>query len=87
MKFRKKPQNIEAIQFKRDCFEDVKEFTNGKAFNFRTERCMNGRCYCDLRNLNRVMTVVEGEYIIKDASGGFFTCKPDSFEKDYEKVE
>ena len=29
MKYRKKPVEIEAIQFKRDSFEDIKEFTEG----------------------------------------------------------
>ena len=47
-KYIKKPIIIEAIQFTRNSFEEIREFTNGKAHNFRTERCINGKSYCDI---------------------------------------
>ena len=83
-KYRKKPVEIEAIQFKRDCFEEIKEFTNGKAFNFRTERCFNGKSYCDIETLEGVHIATEGDYIIKGVKGEFYPCKPDVFEMTYE---
>lgn len=60
-KYRKKPIVIEAIQFKRDCFEEIRDFTNDKAINFRTEKCIGGKSYCDIDN----NIVKECDYIIR----------------------
>ena len=87
MKYRKKLVEIEAIQFKRNEFEDINEFTNGKAFNFRTERSMNGKSYCDIKTSVGTITAAEGDYIIKGVDGDFYTCEPDIFEKTYELVK
>ena len=48
VKYRKKPVIIDAIQFKRHCFAETREFPNGKAYNFRTEIRINGKSYCEL---------------------------------------
>ena len=87
MRYRKRPVEIEAIQFKRDCFEDIRIFTEGKAFNFRTERCIDGKSYCDIETLEGVHIATEGDYIIKGVKGEFYPCKPDIFEMTYEKVK
>lgn len=87
MKYRKKLVEIEAIQFKRNEFEDIDKFTNGKAFNFRTERHMNGKSYCEIKTLEGTITAAEGDYIIKDVDGDFYTCKSDIFEETYELVK
>ena len=85
-KYRKKLVEIEAIQFKRDCFEKIKEFTNSKAFNFRTERCLNGKSCCDIETLEGIHIATEGDYIIKGVKGEFYPCKSDIFEMTYEEV-
>ena len=87
MKYRKKPVEIEAIQFRRNEFEDIDKFTNGKAFNFRTERHMNGKSYCEIKTLEGIITAAEGDYIIKGVNGDFYTCEPDIFEETYELVK
>lgn len=87
VKYRKKPVIIDAIQFKRDCFEEIREFTNGKAYNFRTERCINGKSYCEIETLEGTHTATEGDYIIKGVKGEFYPCKPDIFEMTYELVD
>ena len=86
-KYRKKPIEIEAIQFTRDNVEETKEFTEGNAFNFRTERSINGKSYCEIKILEGTMTATEGDYIIKGGKCEFYPCKPDIFEKIYELVE
>lgn len=85
-KYRKKPVVIDAIKFTRDRFEEVKQFTEGKAFNFRTERCIDGKSYCDIKTLEGVMTATEGDYIIRGVQGEYYPCKPDIFDKTYEIV-
>ena len=85
-KYRKKPVVIEAIQFNRDCFDDIANFTEGKAFNFYTEKCLNGKAYCDIKTLEGVITATEGDYIIKGVQGEFYPCKPDIFNETYESI-
>ena len=87
MKYRKKQVEIEAIQFKRNEFEDINEFTEGNAFNFRTERHINGKSYCEIKTSVGIITAAEGDYIIKGVDGDFSTCEPDIFEKTYELVK
>ena len=67
--------------------EDINEFTNGKAFNFRTERSMNGKSYCEIKTSVGTITAAEGDYIIKGVNGDFYLCKSDIFEKTYELVK
>lgn len=86
VKYRKKPVVIDAMQFRRDCFEEIEEFTNGKAKNFRTERCLDGKSYCDIETVEGVHIATEGDYIIKGVKGEFYPCKPDIFEQTYEIV-
>lgn len=74
---------FDAIQFKKETFEDIKEFTNGKAKNFRTERCMDGKSYCELETSEKVHIMVEGDYIIKNNKGDFFPCKQNIFDMIY----
>lgn len=85
MKYRKKPVEIEAIQFTRDNFDEIAKFTNGNAKNFSTEKCPNGKCFCEITTLEGVMTATEKDYIIKGVDGEFYPCKPCIFEKTYEK--
>ena len=86
-KYRKKPVEVEAIQFKRNEFEDINEFTHGNAINFRTEKCINGKSYCEIKTLEGYMTATEGDYIIKGVNGEFYPCKENIFIKTYEPVE
>lgn len=83
MTHRYKPVEVEAIEFKKDCFEDLKKFTEGRAYNFRTEMATNGKFYCDIKTLVGTITVTEGDFIVKGANGEFFACEPDVFNKNF----
>lgn len=85
--YRKKPVVIDAVQFTRKNVDEVKEFTNGTAHSFRTERSPNGKSYCTIPTLEGEHTATEGDFIIKGVSGEFYPCKPDIFEKTYEVVK
>lgn len=82
MKYRKKPVEVEAIQWTGNNFEEVKAFTNGKA-------------YKSLINDNTlVIDTLEGkhlailkDFIIKGIQNEFYPCKPDIFKETYEKAE
>jgi len=84
--YRKKPIVIEAIQFTRTNWEEVKEFTNNTAHTMATERSMDGVSTCIIPTLEGKHIATEGDFIIKGVQGEFYPCKPDIFEKTYEEV-
>ena len=43
--------------------------------------------YCDIKTLEGTMRAYTGDYIIRGVNGEIYPCKPDIFEKTYEKVE
>lgn len=82
MKYRKKPVVIEAIQldYSIQSQEVCIAFTNGKA-----KKGLDGSVI--IETLEGNMVGVTGDFIIKGINGEFYPCKPDIFEKTYEKVE
>jgi hypothetical protein len=85
-KFRKKPVVIEAVRFTRNTWDEVKEFTNGQAHSWITERYIGGNSTCIIPTLEGEHRANEGDWIIKGVNGEFYPCKPDIFEKTYELV-
>lgn len=76
-KYRKKPVDIEAIQFD-DNFNEIEKFCGG---------------HCGLRNGQLVISTTKGamlvspkDYVIKGINGDFYPCKPDIFDTEYEVV-
>lgn len=80
-KYRKKPVEIEAVQWTGSNVDEIKEFV-GKALDFG---------YIDgsfkIATLEGTMTASRGDFIIKGVQGEFYPCKPDIFEQTYELVE
>lgn len=87
MRYRKRQVEIEAIQFTRNNYDEVVEFTNGSTFNFRIERCVGGKAYCDIETLEGSMTATERDYIIKGVHGEFYACKPEIFKETYTVID
>lgn len=84
MKFRKRPIVIEAEQF---TFEN-----KDRVFNFVTCNCYAafdeyGYPELKIQTLEGEMTAKLGDWVIKGTIGEFYPCKPDVFEKTYEKAE
>jgi hypothetical protein len=86
MKFRKKPVEIEAIQFTRLNWEEIKEFTNNTAFSLIIEKRIGGECSCIIPTLEGNMLANENDWIIKGVKGEFYPCKPDIFGLTYERI-
>ncbi len=95
MKYRKRPVEVEALQWtgknQREMFdfltnyEKINEYMNSEGENFYIDhyRVRGGL----------IIKTLEGEHIasvndviIKGINGEFYPCKPDIFEKSYEKV-
>ncbi len=84
--YRKKPVVIEAIQFTRNNITEVEAFTEYAAYNFQIERRIDGIATCIIPTLEGQHIATEGDWIIKGVQGEYYPCKPDIFEKTYEKV-
>lgn len=86
MKYRKKPVIIEAIQFEdnSDRIIEIHEFMGGDTIRVNYEDKDNP--YLKIETLEGIMKAPVGDYIIKGVNGEFYPCKPDIFEKTYERV-
>lgn len=91
MKYRKKPVVIEAIQWTGLNLEEVKEFV-GESLTYDiiddAWKLGKGRPYVfmKIKTLEGDMKVSEKDFIIKGVNGEVYPCKPDIFEKTYEKI-
>jgi len=77
-KYRTKQVVKEAIQFTGN-FDEIEAFVGGDA-GFR-----NGELV--IATLEGAMHASQNDYIIKGLRGEFYPCKPDIFEKTYERVD
>ena len=78
MKYRKKPVEVEAFRYGYD--DEPEWFLNSEMVkDIQNE-------YCIICTLEGDMRGNRGDYIIKGLRGELYPCKPDIFEKSYEKV-
>jgi len=80
-KYRKKPIVIEAVQWNGDNLIEVKMLGVERKF----QKDIN-KDNLVIHTLEGDMTARKGDWIIKGVSGEIYPCKPDIFEKTYEKV-
>jgi hypothetical protein len=82
--YRKKPVEIEAIQWNSDNIEKVYEMLGD---NLTVTPSADGeRLYHFIRTLEGDMEISWNDYIIKGVKGEFYPCKPDIFELTYDKI-
>lgn len=91
MKYRKKPVVIEAFKFYvdniPDWFMDRVSSNDIVLRNCDYHKYPIEEAYCEINTLEGVMIGKGGDYIIKGINGEIYPCKPDIFDKTYEKVE
>jgi hypothetical protein len=82
-KYRKKPIVIEATQLTEEAFtcEHPSELHVAGVTYYPKERVAK------INTLEGEMTANIGDFIIRGANGELYPCKPDIFEKTYEKAE
>lgn len=90
MKFRKKPVVIEAIQYDGNNGNALNNWSHGTVVESQicepTENNPRG-AYIQIRTLEGTMIGNVNDWIIKGVNGEYYPCKPDIFEKTYEKAE
>jgi hypothetical protein len=79
-KFRKKPVEIEAVQWKGTNYHEVISFIGAET------PVPNADQIIQIQTLEGVMTAQKGDWIIKGVHGEFYPCKPAIFEKTYDSV-
>lgn len=86
MKYKKKPVEIEAIQFI-DTPERVCEISEFIGYDFRVNYEDKDNPYIIIGTLEGDMKANVGDYIIKGIKGEFYPCREDIFNQTYEKVD
>ncbi|MGL6201137.1 MAG: hypothetical protein ACRC3H_19630 [Lachnospiraceae bacterium] len=98
MKYRKKPVEVEAVQWTGNNEQEIYTFCGGNALKDATDflegkptmMAINESEFertLVIRTLEGDMAASIGDYIIKGVQGEFYPFKPDIFEQTYEKVE
>lgn len=90
MKFRKKPIVIDAIKWEPKNTPEsalVDLHTYNKEFQYIYSPFFINKKELYIKTLEGDMHVSNGDWIIKGVHGELYPCKPDIFEKTYEKVE
>ena len=85
--YRKKPVEIEAIQFEDtpEVLSELSDFINNQ--DLRVDYKDPENPVIKIETLERVMKASVGDYIIKGVNGEFYPCKPYIFNKTYEEVK
>ena len=84
MKYRKKPVEIDAIQWVSDNIEQVYEMLGDNLIINTDEDKDEVKHF--INTLEGKMEMSWGDYIIKGVKGEFYPCKSDIFELTYEKI-
>ena len=81
-KYRKKPVEVEAIQFDGWNWREVYQFMSSEPLLFTQD--FRKYEYILIETLEGIMKAKVGDYIIKGVHGEFYPCKPDIFHETYE---
>lgn len=88
MRYRKKPVEIEAMQFLSTRSAEAIVRWMGTPPGFANIEPATGACLSiDIKTLEGTMRADRGDWIIRGVQGEFYPCKPDIFEATYEAVE
>ena len=88
-RYRKRPVEIEALQFTGGNSGQVAQFIidGGGTFRAETHPTDGAQDIFYIPTLEGEMRAVDGDWIIKGVQGEFYPCKPDIFAATYEAVE
>lgn len=86
MLYRKRPVVVEVIHFTPDTWKEVGEFLGGESVRNHTWSYSSVTGTIRIVTLEGNMMALPGDWIIKGVHGEFYPCKPDIFDKTYEKV-
>ena len=82
MKVRKKPIEVEAVQWNGDNLEEIRVFAGVALREFLVDQHIEKQ-FC-ISSLEGDMKLSKMDWIIKGVNGEFYPCKPDIFDKTYD---
>lgn len=85
-RFRKKPIEIEAIQYTRESRNECIAFCDAQHVSIDDDGAEYELESLRIHTLEGIMTAKLGDWIIKGVKGEFYPCKPEIFEATYEAV-
>ena len=88
MKYRKKPVEVEAVQWTGRNLAEILDFCPTARYWYpqtHIEGCEDMRLIIPTLEGDHVAN--DGDFIIKGVKGEFYPCKPDIFEQTYEAIE
>lgn len=87
-RFRKKPVVIDALPFlwERAALCRLAEFCGAALGQITRDLVPRGPAQAVIHTLEGPVTATEGDWIILDARGEFYPCKPEIFDATYDKV-
>jgi hypothetical protein len=87
--YRRKPAEIQAVRFDAETRTDAEALAawcEGEFRYFVMETGSRGACYISFPTTVGSTVAHHGEWIIRDADGGFRSCTAEDFEEKYEPV-
>lgn len=84
MYFRKKAIVIEALQWTAKNADVMLDFMPGNIWSWNPIECSGT---LRIHTLEGTMTALPNDWIIRGVNGEYYPCKPDIFEKTYDKVD
>jgi len=84
-KYRKKPVEIEAIQYIGNNVEEVEEFVGNQLLRYNNTQEENDYSL-GIPTLEGIMKASVGDYIIRGVRNEFYPCKPEIFRIIYDEV-
>lgn len=84
-RYRKKPVEVEAIQWKENNLEEITNFMGYEPIIITGYS--TSRKFINIHTLEGDMACSPDDYIIKGITGEFYPCKPNIFWKTYEVIE
>lgn len=80
-RYRKKPVEIEAVQYTGENAQEIGRFAGLDAQIVGREKALQ------IKTLEGPLRVSPGDYIIRGVSGEHYPCKPDIFDQTYDPVK
>ena len=65
---------FEAIEFSRENFEQIREWSNGKIHSLKIPKCMDGVATAKIKIKDEVFEIKEGDHIVKKESNKLCIC-------------
>lgn len=82
MRYRKKPVEVESIQWTGENIHEIERFAMGSL----SIQYLDEPPTIHINTIEGLLKASVGDYIIKGIKGEFYPCKPDIFEQTYEPV-